>query len=574
MLVIACADKFTLVTDLSTGETEQYFVPDGTPAASPFGLIRASNGRCYFDHGSMFMEFDPASREYTFSQNVPGAADFMGFTEASDGTIWAGTYPDCQLVSFNPHTRELKTHGRMDPAEKYPSFLCVDDEGWVYIGIGTARANIVAYNPTTGERRQLLKEEDRPAGAGYVRRDTDGKASGYAGPLWFRLWNGELTPCKQSEIGTKAFVGDIHWQATSYPLSDGRMVSEYNMPERYMKIKDPKSGEEFTIEFDYETQGAEITSIATGPEGRIYGSSCHPMHFFMYNPAENDLQDWGTVPDIGGGNFCAIAAQGDYVIGAEYAGGRMYAYDTTRSWAPYAEGETQNPVMLGQWKQDICRPRTALAMPDGKTVMMGGFAGYGLCGGGIGVVDLETSETELLTADKDLLAGHSTITLKAIDGNTLVGGTSMLAPGGGHTTATEAELYIMDWPSRKIVWHQAVVPGVQNINSIEVGIDGLVYGLADNSIFFVFDPQSREILHTEDFSAYGGVPRHAFQKAPDGTLYAIMSKAIVRIPSGIFGMKHEKIADTPVTVQAGGAYLNDALYFGSGSHLWSYEIPK
>ncbi len=132
-----------------------------------------------------------------------------------------------------------------------------------------------------------------------------------------------------------------------------------------------------------------------------------------------------------------------------------------------------NPRILAQWKSDICRPRTALAHPDGKHVMMAGFAGYGLCGGGIGIYDLASGEEQLLLAN-DLLPGHSTITLKALPNGDLVGGTSVSAPGGGHPTATQAELYILDWESKQIVFHMVPVPGDGNIVSIQVAADGLV----------------------------------------------------------------------------------------------------
>jgi len=45
----------------------------------------------------------------------------------------------------------------------------------------------------------------------------------------------------------------------------------------------------------------------------------------------------------------------------------------------------------------------------------------------------------------------------------------------------------------------------------------------------------------------------------------------VRIMPG--GTEHQKLADSPVTISAGGALYDGALYFGSGTHLWSYEIP-
>ena len=571
-LVLGNAMDWLIVTDIDTEETTQYFMPEGVPGSYPYGSIMASNGKFYICHGQTFMEFDPTLRQWTFHA-VPEGRDgcYIGFTEGPDGVIWAGGCSGTRLVSFNATTRELKDHGPMDTGEDYLSYLAVDSSGWVYGGIGTARCNIVACNPGTDEMTQLLKDEERKHGTATVYPGEDGKVYGIANGEYYRCFEGNIEKIAKEETGKQKFVGNIGWGNTAFTLPDGRKVAAYSMPDKYMKIYNPETKETNTITFDYQSVGASITSLAAGPDGKVHGSSCHPMHYFTYDPASDAITDHGGVPTIGGGNFCAIASQGKYVIGAEYAGGRLWLCDPSKPWRPSATGEEQNPRMLAQWHDDICRPRTALAHPDGKTVMMAGFAGYGLCGGGIGMYNLETNEPLLLTADKDLMPGHSTITLKALANGDLVGGTSVGAPGGGHTTATEAELYILDWKTKQVAFSMVPVSGDGNIVSIEIGPDGLVYGLSGNATFFVFDPNKKEVVHSESFSAYGGVPRHALHVGPDGKLYAIMSRAIVRIAPGTF--EHEKLADSPTNITAGGALLKGVLYFAADTRFWSYSVP-
>ena len=230
-----------------------------------------------------------------------------------------------------------------------------------------------------------------------------------------------------------------------------------------------------------------------------------------------------------------------------------------------------NPRVLAQWKSDITRPRTALVHPDGKHAMMAGFAAYGLAGGGIGIYNLETGEETLLTAADDHLPSHSCITLTALPNGDLIGGTSISAPGGGHSTATEAELFIIDWPTKKLIFHTVPVPGQTEIVSIQAAENGLVYGLTGNSTFFVFDSTSRTVVHSERWADYGGVPGHALLWGPDGNLYAMMSRAIVRITPGSFA--HEKLADAPTNISAGGALVNGMLVFASNANVWSYQVP-
>jgi hypothetical protein len=295
------------------------------------------------------------------------------------------------------------------------------------------------------------------------------------------------------------------------------------------------------------------------------------MRFFTYEPATDELIDHGGVPAIGDGNFCAIAYMGDYVYGTEYAGGRLWQVDPQKPWQPTAEGEEQNPRSLAAWHRDIMRPRTILAHPDGKHVLMAGYAVDGLIGGGIGIYNIETEEDSLLTAEDDLFPGQSCITMKALPNGNIVGGTDVTS-AWAEQIATEAELFIIDWETRKVIFHTIPVPNDIRIISIEIGPDGMVYGLSGKSTFFVFDPEKQAVVHSESFSEYGGVPRHALHASPDGHVYAMMGRAIVRITPGSF--EHVKLADSPKGIGAGGALLNGVLYYGLSTHVWSYEIPE
>lgn len=60
-------------------------------------------------------------------------------------------------------------------------------------------------------------------------------------------------------------------------------------------------------------------------------------------------------------------------------------------------------------------------------------------------------------------------------------------------------------------------------------------------------------------------------RATDGCLYALFSKAIVRIDPKTY--RCEKLADAPGPIRAGIAIQRRRLYFGIGSHLWSMAIP-
>ncbi|MBU0606937.1 MAG: hypothetical protein KKI08_03585, partial [Armatimonadetes bacterium] len=159
------------------------------------------------------------------------------------------------------------------------------------------------------------------------------------------------------------------------------------------------------------------------------------------------------------------------------------------------------------------------------------------------------------------------------DGN-LVGGTTTEAPGGGHPLAKEAVLYLFDWPTRKVVWQAVPVPGAGSISSLEIGSDGHVYGIANGCKLFVFDVKKREVIHEADLAEFGGITRPGMVRAPEGSIYATMSKGVVRLTPGTFA--HELIATAPQAMSAGPALLNGRLYYASNAHLWSValETPK
>jgi streptogramin lyase len=564
------AESWVLFTDLDSGECSQINFPPKVPAGAPFASLLSRNGRIYTAVGKVMAELDPTTHQWLWhGVPEPKAAHYVGqaIEDGPDGLIYAGTYPGSHLISFNPETKETIQYGQIEPKEQYFNYLAFDSTGWAYCGIGTARATIVAFNPQTRERRELIPEEQRVTGSGYVFAGEDGKVYGYVGSHWYQFFEGKAVAIEKSQAAPKAPSGALGWGQSGGTLPDGRTV-KLDLPNKWVEVRDPAQGETKRWDLQYESGGAFVSSLISGPDQRVYGSTNHPMHFFRYDPSENELLDLGWVHRVGGGNFTAMATQGPYIAASSYALGIFHLFDTRRPFN-FGVGDDPNPRELAEWKKDICRPRACLAYPDGQTIMMAGFAGYGLCGGGLGIYDLQT-ETATLIQHEDLMPDQSVISLRVLPDGNLVGGTSVLAPGGGHTTYTEGELFVMDWETKKVVWREVAVPGSAEVHDLVVGPDGLVYGLASGSQFFVFDPRTRQIVHREDLSAYGGLPRHPLAPGPDGMVYALFTKSIVKIEPGTY--QHEKIATPPTSITAGTVLLDGRLYYASTSRLWSYDL--
>jgi hypothetical protein len=188
--------------------------------------------------------------------------------------------------------------------------------------------------------------------------------------------------------------------------------------------------------------------------------------------------------------------------------------------------------------------------------------------------DTETESHTLLTHD-DLLPAHSTVSLVALPDGKIVGGTTISPGTGGEAHAKEAELYVLDPDERRVLFRDAVVPGATEIRDMVLGPDGLVYGLAPGSAFFVFDPVSWEIVHSEEKLPYGDLagqqaPR-ILAMGPDKKIYALFRNAIVRIEPGSF--EHILLGKPPVNANAGIVIHKGRLYFTHSSEVWSFQVP-
>ena len=559
-----------IVIDARTGRTEQYGYPEkGAPSAPNYCLMVSTRGMFYAMFGDVFVEFDINQRKWTFGENA-GLGTAMSLAEGPDGAIYAATYPQSQLLAFDPDARKLTHLGRLDPAEQYPSRLAVHADGWVYAGIGTARANVVAFNVATKERRQLIDEADRATGMGEVHLGQDGQIYGrLPGKAWLRLHEGAAEPVE--EPSPKAPLPNIYWGSLYGALPDGSTVTAFDLPGKSFEIAAPDR-QRTRRTFDYESAGALITSLEPGPDGKVYGSTCHPFRLLACDTKTGDVTNLGGLGAVGGGNFCAMAVLDGLVYGAEYAGGRLYAYNPAAPWKDTGDEEA-NPRLLAQYAAAICRPRTAIALHDRKLVVYAGFAGYGLVGGGIGFYDAAKDEAALLE-NEDLLPGHSAITLRALPDGRLVGGTSVGAPGGGHPTATTARLFLMDLEPRQVVFSIEPVAGASEINCIEVAPDGKVYGITNTTQLFVFDPESQTVVHTQDLGGRGGPlrPDQSLRLGPDGRLYALMSGELLEVSTKDFAVT--TLATLPQRATAGAAISGGRVYYAVGSHVWSCALSQ
>lgn len=563
-----------LQIDAETGKTKQYPMPF-PPGDAVYSSILSKGNKFYTLFKGNFVEFDPVKGGFTFhKETLPQMA--MGMTEDDHGIIWAVTYPNSGVISFNPETRELKDYGYQYKQNwaQYPKYLASDDSGWVYFGLGNTATQIIAFDPATGSAKPMLEEKERKRGIAFVYPNKNGKVYGQAtddkSGDWYEFYKGIRTDLgKQHSQNAKSMITGI--QTLFYAdFPDGKKLKGLNLVDRKLVVNDPKTGVDKEVSFNYDSDGAWTMGVAASPDGKIVGGTSFPMRFFSYDPKTNKKVN---LPALG--QFNALANGGDRFYFGVYPSGSFIEWDPSKPWVNTRKDRSDtNPKFIAGVTPIVHRPMRVLAHPDHKTVIMGGTPEYGYTGGGLLFWDRITKEKTVLQ-DSAILVDQSTISLVPLKEGKILGGTTTAPGTGGEKKAKEAELYIIDMASKRVEWHKPIFPGVQEYSDMCLAPDGMVYGITDKRIFFVFDPAKKTVVHTQgsdvDFGKTTGEqsPR-IFVKGKNGEIYILFHKSIVRVEPGTF--KLTQVAQSPVDIDAGGDYLDGRIYFVSGSHLCSYQL--
>ena len=559
--------------ETETGKSEQFPLPF-PPGDAPYSSILSSKNKFYTLFNNHFVEFDPVSRAFTFEKDAM-PMNTMAMTEDDHGTIWAVTFPKSGLVSFNPNTREFMDYGYQynQNWRQYPRCIATDDAGWVYFGLGSTASQIIAFDPVTRKAKPILSEAERKRGYGYVYRNLDGKVYGQAmqgnSEPWYEFYKGNGRKIgKHNLLNPKTFItGNQGLFHREFP--DGKKIKSLDLLNRKLIVEDPKTNTEKEVGFDYASEGAWVMGVATSPDGTIAGGTSFPMRFFNYNPKTDKITNTEAF-----GQFNALAHQGDRFYFGAYPQGALLEWNPSKPWVNTKIGAKTNPLFLASSSLVIHRPHRVLAYSDGKTIIISGTPEYGYTGGGLLFWDRK-KKTRTLLQDSVIILDQSTMSMIALPGDKFLGGTTTSPGTGGEKKAKEAELYIMDMASKRVKWHEVTLPGVQSYSDMCPGPDGLVYGITDYKKFFVFDPVKRVIVHEEIVEARFGKtvsdqsPR-IFVVGPKKKIYILFVKGIVRVEPGSFKMI--MVAESPVTIDTGGDYLDGRIYFVSGSHLCSYKL--
>jgi outer membrane protein assembly factor BamB len=534
--------------DPATGESRVY----ANPAPGESGarcIVTGADGNIYL--GTLmkahFLKLDTkAGRLIDLGRPSSTEEYIWDVTFGADGRLYGATYPQSKLVRYDPKTGALEDLGRMDANELYAHSVAGSDDGFMYVGIGTSRANIAAYEIATGLHREILPESAQVLGQAKVWRGEDGKVYGSIGERTFRLQSWTATELRDPKAATAA---------PSPHLRDGRRVEIVG---RTLKIIDPKTHATDEKQFAYAGNELPLFRIGFGPDGGLYGSSILPIHMVKLDAAAHELRELG---DVGGGEIYAFLARKDRLLMAGYGSlAPLMSYDPA---APFsldpAHGNpatTNFPNADGGW-----RPQAMINGTDGN-VYLGSVAGYGKLGGPLTSWNVESGKVEQF---HHLVADQSVVSLTAW-GERLVGGTTVIGGGGSHPTQTEARIFIWNPRTKQKEFEAIAVPGAKSITGLVAAANGRVYGIADETMF-TFDPKTRQTVPHQKVKL-GEWIYNSMGVGPDGRIWGLSGDGIFAIDPKTDTLS--MVAKSPSPITAGFAIRDGAIYFVCGSTVYRY----
>ncbi|MGM1050495.1 MAG: hypothetical protein ACQEXX_30860 [Bacillota bacterium] len=576
-LVIA-ARGYSLVVHPISGECQQLAFPDGIHEY-PYAAMSGNDGLFYTGAGPYIYILDPFVPAYIGRFAVPSGEESAGFAfvESEYGHVYATTYPGSYLMKLDVLAGECQVVTRLDRDRKYAMSLAADRTGWVYVGLGTTSPALLCLRLENGLRKVIVRGQSGmiQPGSGRVFNGIDGNVYGWLpdgddhGPgQWYRLHSGKSVSISEQDCAPSVYDGD-GYKKLHGNLAGGRRLVEWELSDRQVSIQEP-DGMVTVLPLHYDGGGTALSPIFNGPDGKLYGTSNHPLHFYTYDVDESRLVNHGSgiIERGGGGNIAAYALQGSKLMGAAYAGGLIHVLDTSKL-LDTTSGSNRNPRLI--YADDrIHRPRCAVSYADGRHVLYGGFPGYGAVGGGLGIVDLKTEQVTMLEHHQ-VVYGQSTVSLTTLSDGRIIGGSSIETPGGGEPIASEAVLYELNFSNRKVERQWIPIPEAREISQLSAGDDDLVYGLTSDSMFFIFDLSKGIVVYQQDLSSWGSVVRQGLIKTIHQgrpMVLGLLSRALFTVTPG--ELVPDQLAELPKEATCGIAYIKGGVYYGSGAELWRF----
>ncbi|MBS2969839.1 PQQ-like beta-propeller repeat protein [Metabacillus sp. KIGAM252] len=555
---VVAAKGFFLIVNIKTGKTIQLQIEN---SEYPYVSFASSGGLFYSGAGQVFYCLDPFSGNFVFKGEVQDEAAVFAITEGWNGLIYFVSYPNLMVREFDPNQHQLRSLASLNIESGYAGTLASGKDGWMYAGIGTENPFIAAFHPESGKQTAIGQLTDG-IGTGYVRKGNGGRVfaqyksaalrSFDPSQPWLELGGGKVLRSIQKPLEGHEYWGEGFHTCHGQVAGKEKLVS-FDLTEKKIRLTNQ------VIPVSYHTPGAELSTVTAGPDGKLYGTSMHPMRLFRAD--QNGMELIGSLEQGGGGNICTYAVlDQDTMFGSAYAGGKLYEFSLNK---PFSANE--NPRLI--LKADaVHRPRASAIHPCEKKVVFSGYPGYGKRGGSVGIYDPSRCELSFLPPEQ-LLPEQSTVSLAFDASGNMIGSTSVRTPGGAAELAESASLYKLNWKAKKL--ERVTVPFryEKEITHICIlGNSGL--GMTQSSILFQFDCTSLAAAKVKDCFPFGQPVRGGcIQQGRE--VFFLLEDAVVKADISSAAACYRRMSEK---ITSGGAIIENNLYFCSGNTLLSMDL--
>ncbi|MFC4116773.1 hypothetical protein [Nonomuraea zeae] len=519
-------------------------------SSGAWGITQAGDGTVYagsYPNAHVY-RYDPDSGEAVdLGAPVAGQTVLYGFQPGKDGKIYGGTYPDAHAFSYSP-AEGFRDLGTMAEGQQYVMDVAVDAERevlWAAVGTG---GHVIRMDLKTGEKRDIWPEA--------LRGDPN-------------------YPYDLNLVGGKLFVKRSKLQAMVLDPDSGAILAEnFVISSRgTTRVADGKyvyftSGTAlWRYDLTTDTPEAVPGPVASGGPGVGWGFVNGRLYALIgnyfgdalsYDPATGASERFKLPFPAQPIDINNVSAGQDGKIYTNlYINGNVATLDPatgkvtelgrvaqTDGWF-WHEGK----MYLGTYPNggvmvyDPAQPFKSGTNPaelfrligDGQNRPQAFATGGGKLYIGstpdYGLWGGALTTYDYATGEHTVLrapvADQGVISMLVRDG-TLWGGTTVNGGGGTTPKAKEAKLFTYDLATGTKKSELTPVPGASSITSIVEGPDGLIWGLADG-VLFILDPGSSTVQQRVELpAAYSGV-QDELHVNPDEHVYASIDGKLLRI---------------------------------------------
>lgn len=595
---------FLLMIDLPSGTTTRFDMPKSM-GCGPFLWSRRWH-RLYIYaslgmHGKgQLFEFNPQTGITRNLGRVHPDRSCLAtsIAEAPDGVLYFGSYGEgANFMSYRPDTGVFRDHGIVDPREFYFYVKCGND-GTVAGITATAFPHVVALDTTSGKLSTVGPEADKNAQRGHVNlsKAADGFLYIDSHEGAFRIEGTKAIPV--STVPATAPAETLS-DGTTFRFLDGRQDNVWLTRYKTVEIRKP-DGTRRVLELDYEADGTPIYIVRGGTDGKVYGSSILPLHFFSYDPATGALIHHGACCTPSGEVYSMDCMNGKLYF-CSYTHAILSEFDCSRpfNWGgpipgkkgefkmgkriddnlAYRYGDDDNPKELGRMDTISFRPRDMVAGPAGK-VWVVSIPDYGMWGGVLSWYDPVTGKFG--GKHRHIIQDCSPISIAHLkEPDLLAIGFSKYGGSGTIPKVEKAGFALWDPNADKLVWKGDLGLDIVGIMDIEDAGNGLAYAIVHccpeevlKAELMLLDLPRQRIISRMDLTERLGWPLEVSFQRDDRYLYGLTSEGIYRMRLGTLDLEilwRDK-NDGPGPMIGAGALVDGVYYFGSGARLRSIRV--